>query len=220
MCEAVAASQNCQRLLAGGKHMLFGVSLFNSFFSQTRLRELASWALVRFDSVHFLVADRPSTHTLVALGYSPQRAAAKVSQEARMVRNRVQRALIDAGASDPDTHLLGWCDLEQNPGYLKLRDLVRTAFDNDERFRASCLAVSRAYLTHRGESPTVQQVITASEYFLNELPIGMDTPSILGVSESLCAYHRVLAFADVLRTGPGWLAPSANQGYLMVRPSG
>jgi cyclo(L-tyrosyl-L-tyrosyl) synthase len=80
--------------------------------------------------------------------------------------------------------------------------------------------VSRDYLRHRGESPTEQQVITASEYFLNELPIGMDTPAILGVPESLCAYHRVLAFADVLQTGPGWLAPSANQGYLMVRPNG
>src|SRR5206468_12000233 len=39
---------------------------FNSFFSAVRLAELARWALVRFDSVHFLVADRPSTHTLVA----------------------------------------------------------------------------------------------------------------------------------------------------------
>ncbi|ALG13568.1 tRNA-dependent cyclodipeptide synthase [Kibdelosporangium phytohabitans] len=220
MCEAVAASPNCQRLLAGGKHMLFGVSLFNSFYSPARLRELASWALVRFDSVHFLVADRPSTHTLIAMGYSPQRAVAKMSQEARLATNRVRRALAEAGAPDPDAHLLGWSDLEQSPGYLRLRDLVQTAFDNDVRFRSSCMEISRAYLTHRGESPTVQQVITASSYFLNELPIGMDTPSILGVPESLCAYHRVLAFADVLQTGPGWLAPSANQGYLMVRPSG
>lgn len=200
--------------------MLFGVSLFNSFFSAARLAELARWALVRFDSVHFLVADRPSTHTLVALGYPPERARAKVDQEARMARNRVHRALSDAGASDPDELLLGWDDLERNPGYLRLRDLVRTAFDDDPRFRSSCLAVSRDYLRHRGETPTEQQVITASEYFLNELPIGMDTPAILGVPESLCAYHRVLAFADVLRTGPGWLAPSANQGFLRVRTSG
>ncbi|MBP2322900.1 cyclo(L-tyrosyl-L-tyrosyl) synthase [Kibdelosporangium banguiense] len=220
MCEAVAASPNCQRLLAGGRHMLFGVSLFNSFFSQARLLELAAWALVRFDSVHFLIADTPSIHTLAAVGYSPQRAAVKVEQEARRVRSRVHRALADVGAGDPDGMLLGWSDLERNPGYLKLRDLVRTAFDDDERFRASCLAVSRAYLRHRGETPTEQQVITASAYFLNELPIGMDTPSILGVPESLCAYHRVLAFADVLQTGPGWLAPSANQGYLMVRTNG
>lgn len=220
MCEAVAASPNCERLLAGGRHMLFGVSLFTSFFSLARLSELAGWALVRFDSVHFLVADKPSIHTLVAVGYSPERALAKVEQEARLVRNRVRRALSDAGASDPDSMLLGWEDLEANHGYLQLHRLVRTAFDEDPRFRASCLAISRAYLRHRGETPTEQQVITASEYFLSELPMGMDTPSILGVPESLCAYHRVLAFADVLRTGPGWLAPSANQGYLMVRTSG
>lgn len=198
--------------------MLFGVSLFNSFFTPARLRELAQWALVRFDSVHFLVADRPSTHTLLALGYAPGRAVAKVSQEARLATNRVRRALAEAGAPDPDAHLLDWGDLDRNPGYLRLRELVQTAFDDDERFRSSCMAVSRAYLTHRGESPTAHQVVTASAYFLNELPIGMDTPSILGVPESLCAYHRVLAFADVLATGPGWLAPSANQGYLMVRP--
>ncbi|TCO65726.1 tRNA-dependent cyclodipeptide synthase [Actinocrispum wychmicini] len=220
MCEAVAASPNCQRLLAGGRHMLFGVSLFNSFFSAVRLAELAAWALVRFDSVHFLVADRPSAHTLMALGYPAERARAKVDQESRLARNRVRRALVDAGAADPDSLLLGWDDLERNPGYTRLRGLVRTAFDDDPRFRASCLAVSRDYLRHRGETPTEQQVITASEYFLNELPIGMDTPSILGVAESLCAYHRVLAFADVLRTAPGWLAPSANQGYLMVRTNG
>jgi cyclo(L-tyrosyl-L-tyrosyl) synthase len=220
MCEAVAASPNCQRLLAGGRHMLFGVSLFNSYFSPARLAELARWALVRFDSVHFLVADKPSRHTLIALGYPPERARAKVEQEARLARNRIRRALTDAGAADPSCMLLGWEDLEHNPGYLRLSDLVRTAFDDDSRFRASCLAISRDYLRHRGETPTEQQVITASEYFLTELPIGMDTPSILGVPESLCAYHRVLAFADVLQTGPGWLAPSANQGYLMVRPNG
>jgi cyclo(L-tyrosyl-L-tyrosyl) synthase len=220
MCEAVAASPNCKRLLAGGRHMLFGVSLFNSFFSQARLSELARWALVRFDSVHFLVADQPSTHTLIAVGYSAERARAKVEQEGRLARNRVRRAVADAGAADPDSLLLGWRDLELNPGYLRLRGLVRTAFDSSREFRHSCLAVSRDYLRHRGVSPTEQQVITASEYFLNELPIGMDTPAILGVTESLCAYHRVLAFADVLETGPGWLAPSANQGYLMVRPNG
>ncbi|MET0134490.1 MAG: tRNA-dependent cyclodipeptide synthase [Kibdelosporangium sp.] len=217
MCEAVPASPNCQRLLAGGRHMLFGVSLFSGFFSQARLAELAGWALVRFDSAHFLIADGPSTHTLVAVGYSPQRAAAKVGQEARRVRNRVRRALSGAGASDPDSMLLDWSDLDANPGYVQLRELVRTAFDEEPRFRAACMAVSRAYLRHRGESPTERQVVAASAYFLDELPIGMDTPSILGVAESLCAYHRVLAFAEVLQTGPGWLAPSANQGYLMVR---
>src|SRR5690348_5207309 len=114
MCEAVAASPNCQRLLAGGRHMLFGVSLFNSFFSAARLAELARWALVRFDSVHFLVADRPSTHTLIALGYPPERARAKVGQEGRLARNRVRRALTNAGAVDPDTLMLGWDDLERN----------------------------------------------------------------------------------------------------------
>jgi len=220
MCEAVAASPNCQRLLAGGRHMLFGVSLFNSFFSAVRLAELARWALVRFDSVHFLVADKPNTHTLMAMGYSPERARAKVEQEARFARNRVRRALVDAGTTDPDALLLGWDDLERNTGYVRLRNQVRTAFDEDPRFRASCLAVSRDYLRHRGESPTDEQVITASEYFLNELPIGMDTPTILGVPESLCAYHRVLAFSDVLQTAPGWLVRSANQGYLRVRTSG
>jgi hypothetical protein len=141
-------------------------------------------------------------------GTRPERAAAKVGQEARRVRSRVHRALADVGASDPDNLLLDWTDLEQNPGYLKLRDLVRTAFDDDHRFRASCLAVSRAYLRHRGETPTEQQVAAASEYFLNELPIGMDTPSILGVPESLCAYHRVLAFADADRS---WLACPFSQ---------
>src|SRR5882724_10587094 len=117
MCEAVAASPNCQRLLAGGRHMLFGVSLFNSFFSPARMAELARWALVRFDSVHFLVADKPSTHTLIALGYPAERARAKVEQEARLARNRIRRALADAGATDPDELLLGWDDLEHNPGY-------------------------------------------------------------------------------------------------------
>src|SRR4051812_24732024 len=90
MCEAIAPSPNCKRLLAGGRHMLFGISLFNSFFSAARLSELARWALVRFDSVHFLVAGKPSTHTLIALGYQPARARAKVEQESRLARNRVR----------------------------------------------------------------------------------------------------------------------------------
>jgi hypothetical protein len=86
MCQVVAASPNCQRLLDSSRHMLFGVNLFNGFFNYARLYELASGR---------------------------------------------------------------WC----------------------------------------------------------------------GVPESLCAYHRVRAFADVLRTGPGRLAPLANQGYLTLRPA-
>jgi cyclo(L-tyrosyl-L-tyrosyl) synthase len=65
--------------------------------------------------MHFFVPDAPAAYTLEALGYPPERAAHKAHRQGRYVRNKVLRALADAGVRTPERLVLGWSEPKDNP---------------------------------------------------------------------------------------------------------
>jgi len=63
-----ALTENCAKNFKRREHGCFGISPFNSYFSEDRIRELARWGTREFKSIHFFVPDVPSVYTLEAQG--------------------------------------------------------------------------------------------------------------------------------------------------------
>ena len=59
-----ALSPNCNSIYAEKEHVCFGISPFNSYFSEARIRELAIWGQSNFKAMHFFVPDVPAANTL------------------------------------------------------------------------------------------------------------------------------------------------------------
>lgn len=213
----------CAPHLARGEHALFGVSPFNSYFSTERIRRLADWGISRFGRVDFFVPDAPSAFTFEALGYAPEKAAWKARRQGQYTRNKIRTALAALDVAEPERRILGWAELEGNAAFAELHTYGRTLYERDAEFRSACRETSSWVLAGKlpeGAAPDEQQIECAVRYFLAELPLFIDTPSVVGTGTSVFCYHQPPAFLRRLyQRALNW-HPAAGQGFAVVDAPG
>ncbi|WKX69384.1 tRNA-dependent cyclodipeptide synthase [Streptomyces sp. XD-27] len=216
-------SDACAAAVERGEHACFGISPFNSYFSTARIRELAAWGLGRFERVDFFVPDAPSAFTFEALDCSPEKAAWKARRQGQYTRNKIATALGSLGVTDPGARVLGWPELEGNAAFGRLHEHGLKRYAQDLGFRDACHKATGWVLAGKlpdGQQSDEEQVEHAVRYFLAELPMFLDSSSIVGAEASVFCYHQP---PDVLRrlyAGEfGW-RPAAGQGFAVVAPAG
>ncbi|WP_219462755.1 tRNA-dependent cyclodipeptide synthase [Nonomuraea rhizosphaerae] len=203
----------CARILAAREHALLGVSALNGYFSMSVIRETVRWAVRTFDRVDVLVPGMELAGTLVARGWPPAKAVAKARAGIGNTRNRVIRALDEAGADNAG--VFDWNELESNVAYKQARTNLEELFAGDAVFRGHCLDAVRPIVgveelpRHRAES--------ALPFLLAELPLVLDTPSLLGTASSLFCYPRTMPMVRAVYAGMATVFPATNQGFLSVR---
>jgi cyclo(L-tyrosyl-L-tyrosyl) synthase len=216
-------SEGCAAVVERGEHACFGISPFNSYFSTERIRVLAAWGLARFERVDFFVPDAPSAFTFEALGYAPEKAAWKARRQGQYTRNRIATALGSLGVAEDGARVLGWAELESNAAFGRLHEDGLRRYAEDAQFRDACREASGWVLAGKlpaGQRPDAEQVERAVRYFLAELPLFLDTPSIVDAGISVFCYHQP---PDVLRrlyAGELGRRPAAGQGFAVVTPAG
>lgn len=211
--EAQPLTTRCARILAEREHALLGVSALNGFFSVPVLTELLRWARGQFARVNVLVPGMELTGTLAARGYRPDKVVKKARAEINSTRNRVTRALNALEATD--VGVFSWTDLYGVPAYTRMRAQLGHLFATDSTFREHCVA-ALAPIVDSG-TPSEQQVEDAIPFLLAELPLVLDTPSIVGSRTSLFCYPRLMPMANWLFAGMLPVFPSSGQGILTIR---
>ncbi|GAA3500948.1 tRNA-dependent cyclodipeptide synthase [Streptomyces prasinosporus] len=216
-------SARCAEAVERGEHVCFGISPFNGYFSTARIRELAAWGLAGFERVDFFVPDAPSAFTLEAVGYSPEKAAWKARRQGQYTRNKIVTALASLGVVDAGARVLGWAELERNAAFQRLHEGGLRRYAEDPGFRDACREATGWVLAGKlppGRVPEAGQVERAVRYFLAELPLFLDTPSIVGAGASVFCYHRPPEVLRRLYAGElGW-RPAEGQGFAAVVPAG
>ena len=196
-------TNGCRKAFGKREHACFGISPFNSYFSEDRIRVLAAWGKDQFRTMHFFVPDIPSAYTLEALGYDPEKASWKARRQCQYLINKIQRALISVGFSSTQNEeiLLNWPRLSQIKQYTDLLGDIQALFDSDAEFRSKCLDASRWVLEKRVADTSAlsdETLTSAARYLLTEIPLFLDTASIVGVSSSVFCYHQHVAFIEAL----------------------
>ncbi|GAB4530922.1 MAG: cyclo(L-leucyl-L-leucyl) synthase [Parvularculaceae bacterium] len=211
----------CGELLAARRHVVLGVSPFNSYFSEARIAALIRWAAGTFERFSIYVPDGPSRYTLEALGCAPAKARKKAARQARWLFNKIRRALGENGFSVDAFSEIVLCSqmIDDNRAYRVLCDEVETRFAADAAFRSGCLETTRWVLEGHLESgmeATPEMLESAVRHFKAELPLFMDSAAIAGVASSVFAYHQCPDFLRSLyETRDAGLRP--NQGFVIVR---
>ncbi|MFJ2833116.1 tRNA-dependent cyclodipeptide synthase [Streptomyces sp. NPDC087263] len=216
-------SAACAAAVEQGEHACFGISPFNSYFSTGRIRELAAWGLARFERVDFFVPDAPSAFTFEALGYAPEKAAWKARRQGQYTRNKIAAALGSLGVADPGARVLGWAELESNAAFGRLHEQGLKRYVEDADFRDACRDATGWVLAGKlpaGQTPDEEQIERAVRYFLAELPLFLDTPSIVDSGMSVFCYHQPPAVLRRLYAGELNWRPAAGQGFAVVTPAG
>ncbi|AHI00829.1 cyclo(L-leucyl-L-leucyl) synthase [Kutzneria viridogrisea] len=199
--------------------MCLGVSPFNSYFTAERLLELVTWANRCFREFHVFLPDEPAAHTLEALGYPIERARHKARRQANYMRNKICRALSDAGVDDPLSRVLDSEALRGNEAYQSLHGTAEFLFHDDDQFRAACLEATNWVLDRKlpdGARPTPDQLLCAVRYFLAELPLFAGTTLIVDRPSSAFVYHQRVWFLERFYRGELTMRPEPGQGFLVV----
>jgi cyclo(L-tyrosyl-L-tyrosyl) synthase len=214
-------TDNSRTILEQRTHVLIGVSPFNSYFSEARLRELAAWGRENFEAMHLFIPDFPTTYTLLALGYSSKEANWKVRRQARYVINKAGRALEAVGFSRENAAniVLTWEKVAANARYQALLKEAGDVYESDAVFRKDCQDTAWWVLEKRLGNTTTRANVNlelAAKYLLSEMPLFVDTPGILGMKSSLFAYHQCPSLLERLYRGQYRHRAADNQGFVLV----
>lgn len=214
-------TERCARVLERRAHAVLGISPFNSYFSEVRIRTLCAWALSNFEAVHLFVPDIPSAWTLEALGYKPDKARRKARRQASWLRNKILRALAAAGVPEERgaRMILDWAALDGYPRYRQSLRRCERLFHDQPSFRRACLDTARWVLEGRIAAAQLPDsaVEHAARYFLAELPLFIESTVILGQPASVFCYHQVPTFLRRLYSGEQVISVQPNQGFVRLR---
>lgn len=217
-------TRSCSDALSLGHHAVLGISPFNSYFSTTRIQQLAAWGLRHFASIHLFVPDVPAAYTLEALGYAPNKAAKKARRQANYLRNKILRAL--ARLEMPPNQIaeiIVFSDrLVANASYQHKLRVCEHVYHSRPSFRSACHEAARWVLQNHISpevSVTPAMLQTAARYLLAELPLFIDSVSIFEQPTSVFGYHQSTMFLQQLYEGHFPVSVSAGQGFVLLEPS-
>ncbi len=213
-------TDRCQNIYNSREHVCIGISPFNSYFSEVRIRSLIEWAAKTFSSFHVFVPDVPSAYTLEALGYAPEKAAHKARRQANCLHNKIYRCLAAVGLTGDKAKekVLNWKALSENETYLKLWNESKTLYESDPVFRSNCLEASRWVMEKRVpdvDALSENALSLAVQYFLSEIPLFMDVAAIVNKESSVFSYHQTIPFLENLYRGNLPIRSSARQGFFV-----
>lgn len=195
----------CRQRLEGCRHVCVGISPFNGYFNADRIAELVAWARTTYPHSHFFVPDSSPAWTFMALGYDERKAHHKARRQGQYVVNKVKTGLSAVGETSPEDYVITVSSLQAtNARYRELAAEARRRFDTEPDFREAVLTTSgwvlQGYLP-AGQTPTLEQSELAAQYFLDELPLFIDTPGMVGVESSTFVYHQRVPFLQRLYSG-------------------
>lgn len=200
------------------EHVLLGISPFNSYFSEEMIGHWIKWAQSSFSSFNIFVPDTLPIYTFLALGYNESKAQSKAKRQAAYLKNKIVRALLKLGFTDSDLDnlLIDMSFLEKNDSYNQLKKMCYDLYKNNSTFQNECDQCTGWVLNgHPVKELNQDRVNMAVYYILDEMPLFMNTPSILNKSSSLFSYHQTPKILNYLYTNHiqnEFIA--LNQGYI------
>lgn len=212
-------SKSCADIYAKRQHAIIGVSPFNSYFSEERLTDLFTWANATFDTFHIFVPDDATRYTLEAVGYDAGRAKKKARRQCRYLLNKIERAIANTSSHLDMTLVLTGGVLNVNSRYQTLQARVEQKFASDADFRRQCLECSRWVLENQVddiESIDDTALTHAVKYLMAEMPLFMDSASIVGANSSVFCYHQCPAILQALYRDKSDSLIDKHQGFLIV----
>lgn len=177
-------------------HALIGVSPFNGYFTASNIEKTLIWAHSNFDNFNVFTMDKSSKYNLIAMGYAEDEAIKKTKKQDQHLKNKIMRGLKSIGISEQDAEkkILLISHLYENPHYIELYEYCKNLFRSNSSFRDDCLNASEQILLGKTDHITRELLNVSVQYLLEELPVWIDTPYILGIPFSVFVYKDLSEF--------------------------
>lgn len=202
----------CSSLWERGSTALIGISPFNSYFDEGRIKRLFEFCRQGGRDVQLFIPDDVTRYTLEARGYPASRAVQKTRRQVQYLRNKIKRATSGAPVS-----VWGCAELSVQPIYTQHHAALEQRFETDDDFRKGCLDTTRWVLAASpGEAVTEHAALLGVRYLLAELPLFLHAPEILGRETVAFVYPQCPRFVTDLFDGRYGASASEGQAFVEV----
>jgi cyclo(L-tyrosyl-L-tyrosyl) synthase len=220
----IPVTDRCRQIATDSNHICFGISPFNSYYSEIRIKALAAWGIRNFSSMHFFIPDIPSAYTFEALGYTPERSAWKARRQCQYLSNKISKSLLCLGIDNEKASkmIVGWHWLNRNETYQKFYREAVELYRNDPEFRSACNEASLWVLERKiPNGVEINETILQAgvKYLFSEIPLFINSAGIFSQESSVFSYHQPVSFIQILFERKLSMLPSINQGFLIVDPA-
>lgn len=216
------ASKHCENILEKKEHVLFGISPFNGYFSEEILTKLFLWGTENFKNFHCFVPGNVTTHTLEALGYTPDKAIKKARRQLKYLENKIIRSFGNLGINKQralEKIITPELLFGNNNNYEHIYNNCINKYFSDRQFREICIQASFDVIVKKQnleKYQTVANLEKCAHYFLAEMPFFINTPKILNVTSSSFVYQIIPYSIAMLYNGYRENFISPNQGFISV----
>lgn len=210
----VCNAKDCEVYSMKKDRVLFGVSPFNSKFSEGYLHNMLEWGFDNYRHVDILHAHEESRYLLMGCGNDENKARRYSRKEFNRAERVINKLLAKKGKSLSSGGILKFSDFYSNESYKYFMEKVRKDYVRNKEFYNLCREHSHKAIMHRKKSTNNDTVISdkevdiAVEYILIELPF-LIAPSVLlsTHNEIDVSYYCDWSVADYLYNGKLSLMP-------------
>lgn len=179
--------------------LAFGVSLYNSYFTEDRITRLLEKVASPNTKIYFVIVDLPVAHNLRAIGKDDSYIKKKVRQHGNNMTNRCKRAVLASGV---DATIVNWEAIASSDVYKVGVERFRMLYEEDAKFRVEARKMTSGVLFHKlGVTATEQQIDVAASFVLEELAFFWQGDEILREDNLVNAYHSEMEILSDLIAG-------------------
>ena len=177
-------------------HALILLSPFNGYFTVKNMEILFSWAKNHTKSFNVFFMDKASKYNLMAMGYEESEAIRRTKKQDQNLYNKIITCMKNIGFDNNDSQekILLISHLCTNNNYLEIYKKCVELFETNMNFKNDCLSISKSFLQAKMNDFSEESLYIAVNYLLEELPIWLNTPSIIKVSSSVLIYKDFSKF--------------------------
>ncbi len=179
--------------------LVFGVSLYNSYFTEDRMTRMLQHVASPNTKIYFVIVDLPVAHNLRAIGKDDSYIQKKIRQHGNNIANRCKRAIETSGVG---ATLMNWGVIASSEVYNVGVRRFRMLYEQDAEFRLEARKVTSGVLFNKlGVRASEQQIDVAVSFVLEELAFFWWGDEILGEDNLVNAYHSEMQILSELIAG-------------------
>ncbi len=179
--------------------LAFGVSLYNSYFTEDRITRLLQKVAGPNRSIYLVIVDLPVAHNLRAIGKDDLYIKNKIRQHGNNMVNRCRRAVETSGV---EATILNWEAIASSNLYKVGVERFHKLYEEDPKFREEARKVTSGVLSNKLRViATEQQIDVAVSFVLEELAFFWRGDEILGEDKLVNAYHSEMKILRDLIAG-------------------
>jgi tRNA-dependent cyclodipeptide synthase len=194
---------------------IIGVSINNSYFKDENIRNLLIWASSFAKSLYIMIPDEPAIHTLLALGYSKEKAERKARLKSNNVENKCVRIISDLKIKN--VIILRWKDIKVSPLYVKRLNEIRSLYTSDQFFKDAIDSTTKnVILGNISGVITNEQINLGINFLFEELAFILHSTIILGESNVMYVYHKTMELMKNIIAGKYDISSSLNVHFITI----